>query len=98
MKILEPVKFRNLELKNRIAWTPAVTCLADDSGNVTNELIDRHAKRARSGVGLIQVEACGVSDRKSPKLLRIYDDSFIEGHSRLTDAEYEAYVRSLETK
>lgn len=86
MKILEPVKFRNLELKNRIAWTPAVTCLADDAGNVTNELIDRHLKRARSGVGLIQVEACGVLERKSPKLLRIYDDSFIKGHRRLTDA------------
>lgn len=86
MKILEPVSFRNLELKNRIAWTPAVTILADEAGYVTDELIDRHVKRAKTGVGLIQVEACGVLDRKSPNLLRICDDSHIEGHRRMVDA------------
>lgn len=53
---------------------------------MTDKLIDRHLKRARSGVGLIKAEACGVSDRKSPKLLRIYDDAFIDGRKRLTDA------------
>jgi 2,4-dienoyl-CoA reductase (NADPH2) len=86
MKLLEPVEFRNLKLKNRIAWTPAVSCLATEEGYVTDELIDRHVKRAKDGAGLIQVEACGVLDRKSPKLLRICTDDCISGHKKLTDA------------
>ena len=86
MKILEPVEFHNLRLKNRVVWTPAVTCLASDAGEVTDALIDRHVKRAADGVGLIQVEACGVLDRKSPKLLRLCDDAMIPGHKRMTDA------------
>ena len=86
MKILEPATFKNLTLKNRIAWTPAVTCLATDEGFVTDALIDRHVKRAKDGAGFIQVEACGVLDRKSPKLLRICDDDCIAGHKELTDA------------
>lgn len=86
MKILEPAEFKNLSLINRVAWTPAVTCLADDEGNVTDALIDRYVKRAATGVGLIQIEACGVLDRKSPKLLRLCDDSYIEGHKRMVDA------------
>ena len=75
MKILEPVKFRNLELKNRLVWLPAVTCLADEVGFVTDALIERHVARAKGGFGLIDVEACGVLDRKSPNLLRICDES-----------------------
>ncbi|MDR2861036.1 MAG: NADH:flavin oxidoreductase [Syntrophobacterales bacterium] len=86
MKILEPIKCKNLELKNRLAWTPAVTCLADEDGFVTDALIDRHAKRAKSGVGFIMVEACGVNRDKSPMLLRLCGDDYIEGHKKLTDA------------
>ena len=86
MKILEPVGFKNLKLKNRIAWTPAVTCLATDEGYMTDALIDRHVKRAKDGAGFIQLEACGVLDRKSPKLLRLCEDSAIDGHKKLTDA------------
>ncbi len=86
MKILEPVKFKNLELKNRVAWTPAVTCLADMEGFMTDELIDRHVKRAKAGVGFIQLEACGVNKLKSPSLLRLCGDEYVEGHKKLTDA------------
>ena len=86
MKILEPVKFRNLELKNRLVWLPAVTCLADEVGFVTDALIERHVARAKGGFGLIDVEACGVLDRKSPNLLRICDDKFIPGLKEMTDA------------
>ena len=86
MQILEPVKFRNLELRNRLVWLPAVTCMADEIGFVTDELIERHVARAKGGFGLIDVEACGVLDRKSPHLLRICDDKFIPGLKEMTDA------------
>ncbi len=86
MKILEPVSFKNLELKNRLVWLPAVTCLADEEGYVTDELIERHVARAKGGFALIDVEACGVLDRKSPHLLRIHDDKYIPGLKKMVDA------------
>lgn len=87
--ILKPAKYRNLELKNRISWLPAVTCLADEVGFVTDALIERHVDRAKGGFGLIDVEACGVTPRKSPHLLRICDDKFIPGLKEMTDAVHE---------
>lgn len=90
MKVLEPVKFKNLELKNRIVWLPAVSWLADEEGFVTDELIERHVERANGGVGMIIIEATGVLDRKSPKLLRINDDKYLSGLTKLVDAVHEA--------
>ncbi|MEL7567839.1 MAG: NADH:flavin oxidoreductase [Dehalobacterium sp.] len=90
MKILEPVSFKNLALKNRIVWLPAVTWLADDDGFVTDDLIERHRLRAEGGVGLIIVEATGVLDRKSPKLLRINDDKYIPGLEKMVQAVHDA--------
>lgn len=52
MQILEPVKFRNLELRNRLVWLPAVTCMADEIGFVTDELIERHVARERAASDL----------------------------------------------
>lgn len=89
MKILEPVSFKNLTLKNRLVWLPAVTLLADEEGYATDALIKRHADRAKGGFGLIDVEACGVNDMKSPQLLRIYDDKFIPRLKEMTDAVHE---------
>ena len=89
MKILEPVKFKNLELKNRLVWLPAVSLLADEEGYVTDELIKRHADRAKGGFGLIDVEATGVNMMKSPKLLRIAEDRFIPRLKEMTDAVHE---------
>lgn len=90
MKILEPVKFKNLELKNRIVWLPAVSWLADEEGFVTDELIERHVERAKGGIGMTVIEATGVLARKSPKLLRINDDKFIPGLTKLVDGVHEA--------
>lgn len=90
MKVLESVDFKNLSLRNRVVWLPAVSWLADEEGYVTDELIERHVARARGGAALIVVEATGVLDRKSPKLLRIYDDKFIPGLKKMTDAVHEA--------
>lgn len=86
MKILEPFRSKQLELRNRLVWLPAVTWLADEEGFVTDALIARHVARAKGGVGLINVEATGVLARKSPKLLRICDDKYIAGLKKMTDA------------
>lgn len=90
MKIMEPFKSKYFELRNRTVWLPAVSWLADEDGFATDDLIKRHASRARGGVGLINVEATGVLGRKSPKLLRIHDDKYIPRLKHMTDVVHEA--------
>lgn len=90
MKILSPVKFKNLSLKNRLVWLPMVSWLADEGGYVTPALIERHRRRAEGGVGLIILEATGVLDRKSPRLLRINDDKYLPGLEKLVQAVHDA--------
>lgn len=90
MKILEPVEFKNLSLKNRLVWLPMVSWYANDEGYVTDGLIERHRRRAEGGVGLIILEATGVLDRKSPKLLRINDDKYMPGLEKLVQAVHDA--------
>lgn len=88
--ILKPAKFRNLELKNRICWLPAVSVLAGhDDGYLTDALIDRHVKRAKGGFGLIDVEACGINTMKSPGLLRLVNEEQAARHKVMTDAVHE---------
>lgn len=90
MNILSPVDFKNLSLKNRVVWLPAVTWLADEEGFVTDELIERHRLRAEGGVSMIIVEATGVLGRKSPKLLRIHDDKYIPGLEKMVQTVHDA--------
>ena len=88
--LLSPVKFKNLTLKNRIVWLPMVSWLADEDGFVTPELIERHRRRAEGGVGLIILEATGVLDRKSPKLLRISEDKYMPGLEKMVQSVHDA--------
>lgn len=88
--LLSPVEFKNLKLKNRLVWLPMVSWLADEDGFVTPALIERHRRRAEGGVGLIILEATGVLDRKSPKLLRINEDKYMPGLEKLVQSVHDA--------
>jgi len=86
VKLFEPVTFRNLSLRNRIVWLPMVSWLGTEDGFVTDAVVERYRRRAEGGAGMVVVEATGVIPRKSPMLLRIYDDKYIPGLARLVDA------------
>lgn len=88
--LLSPVSFKNLELRNRIVWLPMVSWLATEDGFVSEQLIERHRRRAQGGVGLTILEATGVLARKSPKLLRISDDMYMPGLEKLVQAVHDA--------
>lgn len=88
--LLTPVSFKNLELRNRIVWLPMVSWLASEDGFVTEQLIERHRRRAQGGVALTILEATGVLARKSPKLLRISDDMYLPGLEKLVQAVHDA--------
>lgn len=88
--LLSPVKFSNLSLKNRVVWLPIVSWLAEEDGFVTDALIERYRRRAQGGVGLLVIEATGVLDRRSPKLIKICDDKYMPGLEKLVQAIHDA--------
>lgn len=78
-----------LEVRNRIVMAPMGSNLASDTGGVTGQLIAHYATRARGGVGLVIVENTTVQyplGRNGATHLRLDDDAFIPGLSRLVEA------------
>jgi 2,4-dienoyl-CoA reductase-like NADH-dependent reductase (Old Yellow Enzyme family) len=87
MKLLEPIRLRGLEVRNRIVMGPMTTRLAGSDGQVTDEFIEFYAARARGGVGLIIVELSsphpGGSHRRGE--VGIYSDKFLPGLTQLAN-------------
>jgi 2,4-dienoyl-CoA reductase-like NADH-dependent reductase (Old Yellow Enzyme family)/thioredoxin reductase len=51
--LFQPIRIRNLVLKNRLVMAPMSTQLASPDGSVTQELIAYFEERAKGGVGMI---------------------------------------------
>lgn len=90
-----PIPVGPLQLKNRIAMPPMVRLaphvpaeLLDTDGHVTDSICEHYARRARAGTALIIVEATCVhpSGRVWKHGLNAYDDSYIEGLTKLATA------------
>jgi len=86
--LFTPVKIGKIKIKNRIAMAPMATDFAEGDGAVSQRLIDYYEARARGGAGLIIVEVCTVDGMSPyiPRTLGLWDDAFIPGLKRLTDA------------
>lgn len=84
--ILEPIKIGNLELKNRI-FLPAMHLNMAVDYQVTDQLIDFYAERAKGGAGMIVVGFATV-DKLSAGTTNIgaHKDEYIPGLTRLSDA------------
>ena len=88
--LFSPVNFKNLSLKNRLVWLPIVSWLATEDGFVTDELIERYRRRAEGDIGLLVLEATGVLEMRSPKLVKIHDDKYMPGLEKLVTAVHDA--------
>lgn len=85
MKLFEPYHFNGkLTVPNRIVMPALVTRLATSEGEITRELIERYFLYAQGGMGFIVTEAVSVKKQKSGQLLRLSDDTFIQGLEELT--------------
>ncbi|MGD0854648.1 MAG: FAD-dependent oxidoreductase [Dehalococcoidia bacterium] len=86
--LFTPFKIKNLELKNRIVMPPMTTNLADPDGNVTENMINYYAARARGGAGYIVVEAACVEPAGKLMALSpgIWDNNMVNGWKKLADA------------
>lgn len=85
-KSLSPIKIGTVELKNRYIVPAMGSHLGESNGQVSQRTIDYYTARAKGGYGLIVTEFTCVDPvgMALPGQLGIWDDSFIEGHKRLT--------------
>ena len=89
-RLFSPVQVGPLILAQR-TWVPAmVPWRATDEGFVTPEVLDWYERFARGRPGAIVVEATGIRDIPSGPLLRIGDDRFIPGLTKLVETVRQA--------
>lgn len=85
--LFSPLAIRGMKMKNRIVMPAMGTKFAHTDRTVSDQLIDYHEARAKGGCGLNMVEVASVHGPSAPRsFVAIYDDSFIAGLKRLTDA------------
>ena len=87
-KLFEPITINGMTVRNRIVVPPMDTGFGSTDHEVTDQLIAYHRRRAEGGMGLIIVEYTSVDPggRCSATQLGVYDDRFIPGFRRLTEA------------
>ena len=89
--LFSPKRIGNVEVPNRIVMPAMTTRLADPEGLVTDATVAYFGARAAGGTGLITVEMASPerAGRHRFRELGIYDDRFLPGLRRLTDALHE---------
>lgn len=87
MKLLEPISFAGLTVKNRVVMPPMGMGYCHEDGSVSERVINYYKQRAESGVGMIVVENCIVDPDVlgvGPEL-NLYDDKFVSGLAQVAD-------------
>lgn len=87
--IMTPIQVGPCTFKNRIMMAPMETRLSTPDGDVTQEMIDYYAERAKGGAAAIVVENSYVDNiaaRSSLASSGLYSDQLIAGKYRLASA------------
>ena len=83
--LFAPLEVGRLALLQR-TWVPAmVPWRSNEQGEVTQDVLDWYQRFAEGQPGAIVVEATGIRDIASGPLLRISNDSYIDGLRKLVD-------------
>jgi 2,4-dienoyl-CoA reductase (NADPH2) len=83
--LFTPLQIGKTELKNRIVMLPMTTGYCEPDETVGDHLIDFLAERAKGGAGLIVIPFSPIA-AGSPVVPGLFDDRFIPGAQRLTEA------------
>ncbi len=88
--LFEPVKIKNIELRNRFVRSATYDGCADD-GHVTEKQVNRYATLSEGGVGFIITGITYVHDSGEFSKFQnsIAGDEFIDGFKRLTSAVHQ---------
>ena len=87
--VFSPLKFGNIEVKNRIEVPPMLSCLATPDGYVTPELIEFYRSMAKGGAGIVTVGDTAIDAeyaRGHFSQMHLGDDSVITGLYALVEA------------
>jgi 2,4-dienoyl-CoA reductase-like NADH-dependent reductase (Old Yellow Enzyme family)/thioredoxin reductase len=92
MKVFEPIRIGNLEIKNRMVVSAMVTNYCGEDGNATEKFIAYHERKALGGWGLIITEDYKINPTAGgfKNLPGLWEDSQIESHRKLTDRIHKA--------
>lgn len=87
MKLLQPIKVKNMLVKNRTVMPGMGTLFGNFDNTVSDRMKGYIKARAKGGTGLIIVEYTAVNPggRAAVMQLGIWDDRFIKGLKELTD-------------
>lgn len=87
-RILQPITIGSLRVRNRINMAPMTTLYAGSNGEVTDQLMQYYAARARGGVGMITIEGAYINDTglQIPCSINVSNDKYIPGLSRVANA------------
>jgi len=87
-ELFSPKRIGAVEVPNRIVMPAMTTRLAEPDGSVSEATLAYFGARAEGGVGLVTVEMASPerAGRHRFRELGIYDDRFLPGLRRLTDA------------
>lgn len=89
--LFENIKIRDMELSNRVIMPAMGTRMANEKSEITQRLIDYHEARAKGGCGLNILEVSAIHTPSAPAhFVSISEDSYVEGHKRLTDTIHKA--------
>ena len=83
--VFTPHKIGKLEIKNRFVHSATYECMAEKTGEVTDELIKRYSKLAKGDVGLIVPGFQFVHSRGRPykNMIGIHRDGMVSGLKKL---------------
>ncbi len=87
--LFEEFSIKGLSLKNRLTMAPLYLGYANPDGTVSQLMVDHYTEMAASGVSLVVVENASIaspSGSGSPFTLRVDDDRFLDGLTRLAKA------------
>jgi len=94
--LFEPIKLGTMEVRNRLVMSPmGINFGVDEEGNVTEQLWEYFAARARGGTKMMVVGGGAVhpTGLDLPKLPRLWDDKFIPALRKMTNVVHQYDVK-----
>ncbi|MCT4509091.1 MAG: NADH:flavin oxidoreductase [Tepidibacter sp.] len=89
-KIFDKINLGGIEVNNRIVRSATGELMADSNGYVTDKLINMYDELCQGNIGLIITGLTEVvKGTQTHTLMKIHDDSYIEGLKKLTDSVHE---------
>lgn len=95
IKLFEPIKVKNVEIRNRIVM-PAMALNFSRDGGINDTIVNFYVERAKGGAGLIIIGGAGVEPRGGgPTMFAIHDDKFIPGYTRFAEQMHKHGAKTI---